>query len=326
MEQMIKSNSIRKGLYELAKPFQTGFLQVCDLHNIYYEVGGNPEGKPAIVLHGGPGGGIQQSYYGFFDPSVYKIVLMDQRGAGKSTPHACLEQNTTWDLIEDIEKLRKHLNIPKWHTVFGGSWGSTLSLAYAETHPEMTGHLVLRGIFLFRRAELQFFYQEGTSWIYNDYFEEFKNLLPEVERGDIISGYWRRLNGNDEEAKLRFAKAWTKWEMATSKLFVDEETISKGEEDKFALAFARIETHYFVNGGFFKQEGQLLEDADRIKDIPTVIVQGRYDMVCPFKSANDLSKRLKNAELNIIPDAGHSSSEPGIIDALVRATDKFKEF
>jgi proline iminopeptidase len=324
MEKIIKLNNARKGLYEILKPFKTGFLKVSNIHSIYWEVSGNPSGKTAIVLHGGPGGGSQSFYYGFFDPSIYQIVQFDQRGSGNSTPHACLEDNTTWDLIEDIEKIRENLNIEKWHTVFGGSWGSTLSLAYAQTYPEKVGHLVLRGIFLLRPSEINFFYQEGSSWLFPDYHNELKNLLPEVERSNILFGYWRRLNGNNEKEKLEYAKAWTKWEMATSKLFIDEKTIEKGEEDKFALAFARIETHYFVNGGFFKKENQLLEDAHIIKHIPTEIVQGRYDVVCPAKSAWELHKKLEKSTLHMIQDAGHSASEPGIIDALVNATDKFK--
>jgi proline iminopeptidase len=322
MEKLLKST--RRTLYDKVKPFKTGFLKVSDLHNIYWEVAGNPEGKPAIILHGGPGGGMLSSYYGFFDPQVYKIVQMDQRGSGASTPHACLEKNTTWDLVEDLETLRQHLGIEKWHTVFGGSWGSTLSLAYAQTYPEKVGHLVLRGIFLVRPEEIKFFYQEGSSWLFPDFFQELKSLLPEVEQHNILFNYWRRLNGTDEEERKKFAKAWTKWEMATSKLILDESLIERGEEDKFALAFARIETHYFVNGAFFKKHNQLLEDAYLIKHIPTEIVHGRYDVVCPIKSAFDLKEKLENCTLHVIPDSGHSCSEPGIIDALVRATDKFK--
>lgn len=324
MENFLKSVKSRRVLYEILKPFQQGFLKVSEIHSIYWEVSGNPEGKPAVILHGGPGGGMSASYYGLFDPSAYKIVQIDQRGSGSSTPHACIENNTTWDLVEDIEKVREYLNIEKWHTVLGGSWGSTLSLAYAQTHPSKVGHLVLRGIFLVRPEEIKFFYQEGSSWLYPDYHEELKSLLPEVEQHDILSGYWRRLNGKNDEDRLKFAKAWTKWEMSTCKLIVDDSIVQKGEEDKFALAFARIETHYFVNGGFFTKLNQLLENAYLIKDIPTEIVHGRYDIVCPLKSALDLHKKLENSVLHIIQDAGHSFSEPGIIDALVTATDKFK--
>jgi len=268
MESFLKTVTNRRKLYDFKDPFITGMLQVSKIHNIYWEISGNPNGKPAIILHGGPGGGSADFYRGFFDPEFYKIVQIDQRGSGKSEPHACLEENTTWDLVEDIEKVREHLKIEKWHTVFGGSWGSTLSLAYAQKHPEKVGHLVLRGIFLVRRSEIQFFYQDGASWIFPDYHEELKNKLPEVEREDILFNYWRKLTGTDEELKLKLAKAWTTWEMATCRLFVNEENLAKGEEDKFALAFARIETHYFVNGAFFEKENQLLEDAYKIKDIP----------------------------------------------------------
>lgn len=315
---------MKKTLYKFLEPFSQGFLQVSALHKIYWEVSGNASGKPVIILHGGPGGGSQEKYRGFFDPEVYKIVQMDQRGSGKSIPHACLEENTTWDLVEDVEKVRKELAIEKWHTVFGGSWGSTLSLSYAETHPERVGHLVLRGIFLLRREEINFFYQEGSNWIYPEFYEEFCELLPEVERKDILFNYWRRITQGSESEKLKYAKAWTKWEMATSKLFIDKDLVNKGEDEKFAVAFASIETHYFVNGGFFKKENQLLEDAYRIKEIPTVIVQGRYDMVCPAKSAYELHKKLPNSKLVIIPDAGHSCYEIGTLDALVNATDEFK--
>jgi len=325
MEKIADIIKDRKKLYEYKDAYETGMLQVSKIHNIYWEISGNPNGKPAVVLHGGPGGGSDPFYRGFFDPTYYKIVELDQRGAGKSTPHACLDENTTWDLVNDIEKLREHLKIEKWHTVFGGSWGSTLSLAYSQSHPEKVGHLVLRGIFLFRRSEIEFFYQEGTSWIFPEYHEELRNALPEVERNDILFNYWRKLTGNDEEVKLNLAKKWTKWEMATSKLFVDKKTIDKGEKDEFALAFARIETHYFVNGGFFQRENQLLEDAHKIKDIPTTIIQGRYDVICPAKSAYELHKLLPKSKLEMIPDAGHSCTESGIIDGLVRATDEFRD-
>lgn len=323
MDKIIELNKSRRTLYETDGPYETGHLQVSDLHSVYYEVSGNMEGLPAVVLHGGPGGGLQPFYRAYFDPTVYKVVLFDQRGAGKSTPEFCLENNTTWDLVSDIEKLREHLKVEKWHTVFGGSWGSTLSLAYSEAYPTKVGHLVLRGIFLTRTSEIQFFYQEGTSWIFPDYHQELVNLLPENERQDIVGNYYKHLIGNDEEFKLKCAKAWTKYEMATSKLFVNEALLAKGEQDRFALAFARIETHYFVNNCFFKQN-QLIDDSHKIKHIPTIIVQGRYDVICPVKSAYDLKQKLPEAELYIIPDAGHSCTEPGIVDALVKATDKFK--
>ena len=313
----------RKKLFEYLEPFETGFLQVSDLHKIFFEVSGKKDWLDVLIMHGGPGWGSQPSYRGYFDPQVYRIVQMDQRGAGKSTPHASLVDNTTWHIVDDMEVLRKHLKVEKWHTVFGGSWGATISLAYAETFPQRVGHLVLRGIFLLRRSEVQFYYQEGSSWIFPEYHEQLRNLLPEVQREDIIQNYYRVLTGDNEEQRQKFAKMWTKYEMATSKLYVNPDLIQKSDNDKFALAFARIETHFFVNGGFFK-DNQLLNDAHKLKDIPTTIVQGRYDVVCPTKSAYDLSKKMPHAELFMIPDAGHSCSEPGIIDALVRATEKYK--
>lgn len=316
--------SKRVALFDAFEPIETGMLKVSDIHTIYWEVSGNPNGKPAIILHGGPGGGSSPNYRRYFDKNVYRIVQFDQRGSGKSTPAACLEQNTTKDLIADIEKIREMLKIEKWHTVFGGSWGSTLSLAYAETHPDRVGHLVLRGIFLLRKDEIEFFYQEGSNWIFPEFHEEFIGLLPEAERGHVLHNFYRRLAGNNEEEKVKFARAWTKWEMSTSHLFVDQDSINRTENDLFITQFARIETHYFVHGGFFEKDGQLLEDAHKIENIPTVIVQGRYDMVCPAKSAYDMSKKLKKCELHMIPDAGHSAAEPGIIDALVSATEKFK--
>lgn len=247
-------NAVKKTLYKQLEPFKTGFLKVSNIHDIFWEISGNPEGKPVVILHGGPGGGSEPFYRGFFDPEVYKIVQLDQRGSGKSTPFASLEDNTTWDLVRDIEKLREHLEISKWHTVFGGSWGSTLSLSYAQTHPDRVGHLVLRGIFLIRKSEIDFFYQEGSSWIFPEYHEELKNLLPEVQQGNILHNYYLKLIGNNEEEKVKFAKAWTTWEMATSKLLINHERLAQGEDEKFAVAFARIETHYFVNGGFFRNE------------------------------------------------------------------------
>ncbi|EAR84013.1 proline iminopeptidase (macronuclear) [Tetrahymena thermophila SB210] len=319
------AQTVRRTLYKYLEPFKTGLLKVSDLHTVAWEISGNPDGKPVIVLHGGPGGGSEPFYRGYFDPEVYKIVQLDQRGSGKSTPHACLEENTTWHLVSDVEKLREHLEIQKWHTVFGGSWGSTLSLAYAQSHPDRVGHLVLRGIFLLRKSEIDFFYQEGSSWLFPEYHEKLRELLPEVQQGNILHNYYLKLTGKNEEEKIKFAKAWTTWEMATSKLLINEERLAQGEDEKFAVQFARIETHYFVNGGFFRNENQLLEDCHKIAHIPTTIVQGRYDVVCPAKSAWDLKKQLKNAELKIIPDAGHSCSEPGIIDELVKATDKYKQ-
>jgi len=299
-------------------------LKVSDIHELHYEESGNPDGKPVVFLHGGPGGGLTAFYRQFFDPVAYRVVLFDQRGAGKSTPFACLEENTTWHLVEDIEKIRTHLGIDKW-VVFGGSWGSTLALAYAETYPDRVKALVLRGIFTLRRKELLWFYQEGASFVYPDAWEKYLAPIPEVERHDMMSAYYRRLTGTDEDEKLKCARAWTTWEMTTSALHVNPESIEKGEDPKFALAFSRIECHYFVHGGWFKSEGQLINDAHILKNIPGVIVQGRYDMVCPAISAWDLKKNWPAADLHIIPDAGHSAKEPGIVSALVEACDKFRD-
>jgi proline iminopeptidase len=313
----------RRGLYPPIEPFDKGFLQVSKLHRIYYEQSGNPRGQPAVVLHGGPGGGVVPFYRQYFDPKHYRIIMLDQRGAGQSTPAASLVDNTTWHLVADVEALREHLRVQRW-LVFGGSWGSTLALAYAQTHPDRVTALVLRGIFMLRRAELQFFYQDGASHLFPDAWEGFLAPIPHEERHDLIGAYHRRLTGDDDRERLRCARAWTTWEMCTSRLAVDPVAARKGEDDKFALAFARIENHYFVNGGFFETDDQLLANADRIRDIPGVIVQGRYDVVCPMRSAWDLHRAWPFAELYVIPDAGHSCKEDGILDALVRACDRFR--
>ncbi|HYU99622.1 MAG TPA: prolyl aminopeptidase [Pyrinomonadaceae bacterium] len=314
--------SERKTLYDPIEPFDTGSLKVSPIHEIYYEQCGNPQGKPVVFLHGGPGGGISSDYRRYFDPKVYRVVLFDQRGSGKSTPHASIEANTTWDLVEDIERLREHLNIRHWQ-VFGGSWGSTLALAYAETHPDRVRELVLRGIFLCRPKEIRWFYQEGASEMFPDVWEEYLNVIPENERADMVSAYHRRLTSDDEAVRLEAARAWSIWEGSTSRLFFDPAMIEKFADPEFALAFARIECHYFMNNAFFSSDNYLIENIGRIRPIPAVIVQGRYDVVCPLTSAWDLHRAWPEAQLNIIPDAGHSISEPGIIDALVRATDQF---
>ncbi|KAL6076179.1 Proline iminopeptidase [Balamuthia mandrillaris] len=270
------------------------------------------------------GGGIAPYYRQYFDPEAYHIILFDQRGAGQSLPFACLEENTTWDLVSDMEKLREHLGIDTW-LLFGGSWGSTLSLAYAETHPEKVKGLILRGIFTLRRKELLWFYQGGADFLFPDSWEKYIEPIPEVERGDLMSAYYRRLTGNNEEEKLACARAWSVWEMSTSRLYVDPEYIKRAsEDDKFALAFARIECHYFVHGGFFHKEGQLIEDAHKIAHLPIVIVQGRYDVVCPATTAWELKKQLPSAKFHFVPDAGHSAKEPGIIHRLVEACDEFR--
>lgn len=310
-------------LYPEIEPYNQEFLKVSDIHTIYFEECGNSNGKPALFIHGGPGGGIQPSYRQYFNPDKYRVILVDQRGCGKSTPFAELRENTTQNLIEDFEKIRKKLNIDKW-MLFGGSWGSTLGLAYAQAYPEVVTELVLRGIFLGREKELSWLYQHGAGMVFPDMWEKYIEPIPVEQRKDFISAYHSILTGDDEKLKQQAAVAWSVWEASTSKLFVDKKSIDRYGEDKFSLAFARIECHYFKNK-LFIEEAQLLNEAYKIKDIPGVIVQGRYDMVCPAVSAWDLHKVWPKAELDIIADAGHSISEPGILEALVRATDKFTD-
>jgi proline iminopeptidase len=312
-----------KTLYPEIEPFDSGQLKVSDIHEIYYERVGNPEGVPVVFLHGGPGGGLVSMYRQFFDPEAYHVVLFDQRGSGKSTPHAELRENTTWDLIADIESLREKFGIKKWF-VFGGSWGSTLSLAYAETHPERVRGLILRGIFLTRRKELEWFYQSGASEIFPDFWERYRDEIPEGERNDFMTAYYKRLTSDDEKTRLSAARAWSVWEGSTSKLFPSADLMQHWEGENEALSLARIECHYFMNNSFFPSENYLIENVGKIRHIPTVIVQGRYDVVCPATSAWELHKAFPEADLQIIPDAGHSISEPGITAALVEATDKFK--
>lgn len=309
--------------YPQIEAYDSGTLSVSPLHTLYYEQAGNPNGKPVVFLHGGPGGGVSPDYRRFFNPDKYRIILFDQRGCGKSTPHAELEENTTWHLVADIERLRVHLDIDQWQ-VFGGSWGSTLALAYAQTHPEAVTELVLRGIFLCRQSELNWYYQDGASHIYPDRFEPYRDHIPAAEQGDLMAAYHKRLTSKDEATRLAAAAHWTHWEMTTSKLITPEEEIQKEEDPKFALAFARIENHYFTNK-IFMEDGALLkpENIAKIRHIPCVIVHGRYDVVCPVKSAWELHKAWPESVLKIIPDAGHASTQPGILDALIQATDAF---
>ncbi len=315
-------SSSQRSLYPEIEPFDHGFLQVSPLHTLYYEQSGNPHGKPVVFLHGGPGGGTNPKCRRFFDPAVYRIVLFDQRGCGKSTPHAELTDNTTWALVADIERVREHLGLDRWQ-VFGGSWGSTLALAYAQTHPDKVTELVLRGIFMLRREELEWFYQKGCDMLYPDAWETYLGAIPEAERGDLMSAYHRRLTSPDANVRTAAARAWSVWEGATSFLYQDKSHIESSGEDEFALAFARIECHYFVHGGFFEHDDQLLRNVGRIRNIPTVIVQGRYDVVCPLRSAWDLHSAWPEADLRIVQDAGHSAFEPGILHQLIEVTDQF---
>lgn len=312
----------RRTLYPEVEPYRTGRLDVGDGHSLYWEQCGNPQGKPAVMLHGGPGAGCSPDHRRQFDPERYNVTLFDQRGCGRSTPHAELAENTTWHLVADIERLREHLGIARWQ-VFGGSWGSTLALTYAQTHPGRVTELILRGIFMLRRWELEWFYQGGCNALFPDAWEAYLAPIPPSERGDLMSAYYRRLTAADEETRLIAARAWSVWEGATSFLLQDAAHITGSGEDHFALAFARIECHYFVHGGFFDIDDQLLRDAYRLRDVPTVIVQGRYDVVCPVRSAWDLHRAWPEADLRIVPDAGHSAFEPGITHELVLATDRF---
>lgn len=318
----MSDGSPRRGAYPPIDPFSSDRLQVSHRHEIYYEQVGNPAGKPAVFVHGGPGAGAQKFDRRFFNPDAYRAVLFDQRGCGRSTPHACLEENTTQDLIADMERLRMALGIETW-LVFGGSWGSTLSLAYAQAHPQAVSELVLRGIFLLRKKELTWFYQEGASALFPDAWERFVAPIPEAERDDLLHAYHRRLTSDDVQTRIQAARAWSQWEGSTLSLMEDPARVQAFGEYRFAEAFARIECHYFINNAFLSHDGQLLDDIDRIRHVPAKLVHGRYDVCTPLGNAWDLHQRWPEAHLDVIPDAGHASSEPGILDALVRATDEF---
>ena len=311
-------------LYPALEPRRTGFLPVSGGHELYFEESGTATGTPALFVHGGPGGGTSPDHRRFFDPEAYRIVLFDQRGSGRSRPHASLEQNTTWDLVADMERLREALHVERW-LVFGGSWGSTLALAYAERYPERVRALVLRGIFLLRPHEIRWFYQEGASFLFPDAWEAYLAPIPEAERGDLVAAYHRRLLDPDPDVRLEAARAWSIWEASTSRLLQDPALIDAFGGTEFAEAFARIECHYFVHGGFFERPDQLLDDVGRVRHIPAVIVQGRYDVVCPMTTAWDLHRRWPEATFEVVPDAGHAASEPGTVDRLITATDRFRE-
>jgi len=309
--------------YPPIEPFKTGLLDTGDGHQIYWELCGNPQGKPAVFLHGGPGSGCSPDHRRLFDPQRYCVLLFDQRGCGRSTPHASLENNTTWDLVADIERLRTLLGVERW-LVLGGSWGSTLALAYAQAHTARVSALVLRGIFTLRREELLWFYQEGASWLFPDLWEGFLAPIPEAERGDLIAAYRKRLTGADPVEQLACARAWSVWEGQTIRLLPDADTKEKHAQDAFSLAFARIENHYFVHKGWM-DEGQLLRDAPRLAGVPGVIVQGRYDVCTPVRTAWELHRAWPQADFQLVPDAGHAYNEPGILSRLIEATDRFAD-
>ena len=308
-------------LYPKIKPYDSGFLNV-DEHQVYFEQCGNPNGKPAIFLHGGPGGGGSEDVRRFFNPDLYRIVVFDQRGCGRSKPHGCLKNNTTWDLVSDIENLRNKLGIEKW-LVFGGSWGSTLSLAYAQAHPGSVSEIVLRGIFLLRKEELHWFYQDGASRIFPEAWSSFLEIIDEDKRDNLMSAYHKIFTSDDKQKRLIAAIAWSRWEAATSSLSYKPSLVEEFSDPEFALAFALIENHYFINKGWFKTENQLIENIDKIRSIPSVIVQGRYDVVCPMKTAWELSEAWPEAEMIIAPSSGHTAFEKEITHALISATNKF---
>lgn len=309
-------------LFPAIEPYQHGMLDTGDGHFVYWERCGNPHGKPAVFLHGGPGSGSAPIHRQLFDPQQYNVLLFDQRGCGRSTPHACLENNTTWHLVSDIERLRTDImGVDRW-LVFGGSWGSTLGLAYAQTHPAHVSELILRGIFTLRQAEVRWFYQEGASWLFPDYWEAYLEPIPLAERDDMIGAYHRRLTGNDATEQLRAAKAWSQWEDSTITLMPSIRHQQSHADDLAALAFARIENHYFVNGGFM-EEGQLLRDAYKLHAIPGTIIQGRYDVCTPARTAWDLHKAWPQAQFHLVPDAGHAFDEPGTLARLISTTNTY---
>jgi len=308
-------------LYPELEPNRSGFMQVSEIHSVYWEESGNPAGRPVIFLHGGPGGGTSPKHRRYFDPRKWRIFLLDQRGCGKSTPYAEIRENTTWDLVADLERLRQLAGVDRW-TVFGGSWGSTLGFAYAQAHPERVAGLILRGIFLCADWELKWFYQEGASRLFPDRFETFLEPIPEGERGDLMAAYAKRLFSDDPAVNLPAARAWSRWEGSVLTLLPDPALSASYGQDDTTLAFARLECHYFVNRAWLRP-GQLLADMAKLKDLPGIILHGRYDVVCPFQNALDLHRAWPGSELLEIPDAGHSAADPAMARALVAATDRF---
>ena len=313
----------QRRFYPELQPNARGRLPVSKLHEIYYEECGNPLGKPAVVLHGGPGGGISPFLRKMHDPQAYRIILFDQRGCGQSTPYAELHENTTWDLVADMEALREYLKVERWQVV-GGSWGSTLALAYAETHPGRVSELILRGVFTVRKSEIDWFYQHGASALFPDEWEGYVAPIPHNERHDLVAAYHRRLTGADLEVQIACARAWSQWEGSTLSLLPDQKRVAEFGAERFALAFARIECHYFKNAGFFETDGQLLANAHKLLNIPGSIIQGRYDVVTPMQTAWELHKAWPQAQFTVVPDAGHTVTEPGTTDAIIRATDRFR--
>ncbi len=309
-------------LYPEIEPYNTGMLRVSETHEIYFEECGNPDGKPVVYLHGGPGAGCSINFRRYFDPQAYRIVLFDQRGCGRSKPSGSLVDNTTWHLVFDIEALREHCGIDMWQ-VFGGSWGSTLGLAYAQTHPDRVTELVMRGLFTLRRSELLWFYQGGASHVYPDFWEGYVAPIPERERGDLMAAYYKRLTGDDKVAQVECARAWARWEFSAISLWPDPNRHADVDSDHFALAFARIECHYFVNAGFFDVDDQIIRDLHKIKHIPCILIQGRYDMCTPMCTAWDIYKAWPEADFRLVGDAGHAGSEPGIVHELICATDRY---
>jgi len=314
-----------KKLYPPVEPFNTFYLNVSSIHTIFVEESGNPNGKPVIFLHGGPGGGIEPIYRQYFNPKKWRIIIFDQRGCGKSIPHAELKENTTWDLVEDIEKIREYLKIKSW-VVFGGSWGSTLSLTYAIKHSNRCKGLILRGIFLLRKIEINWFYQEGCSYIYPDAWEEYLAVIPQNKRNNLVEAYYEKLTSSNVKSRIEAAKAWSKWEASTSKLIQNKKSLHHFDNEKVAEAFARIECHYFINRGFFDSDTWILDNVSKIQHIPNIIIQGRYDVVCPMKSAWDLHQKWKESNLIIVPDSGHSMLEKGIQEKLINYTDRFIKY
>ena len=312
-------------LYPPITPFNKFYLNVSTIHTIFVEESGNSNGKPVIFLHGGPGGGIEPIYRQYFNPAKWRIIIFDQRGCGKSIPHAELNENTTWDLVEDIEKIRKYLKIKSW-VVFGGSWGSTLSLTYAIKYPKRCKGLILRGIFLLRKIEIDWFYQEGCSYIYPDAWENYIAVISKNKRRNLVKAYYEKLTSNNAKSRIEAAKAWSKWEASTSKLIQNKKSLHHFDNEKVAEAFARIECHYFINRGFFENDNWILDNISKLKNIPNIIIQGRYDVVCPMQSAWDLHKKWGGSNLLIIPDAGHSMLEKGIQEKLIEYTNKFIKY